>query len=68
MGVGAQHEHAVEFLVLLDLVPVDGEALALRIDEKAAVSLVADEALVAFFSCRSSAATMVARSVASLRI
>ena len=68
MGVGAQHEHAVEFLVLLDPFAVDGEAVALQIDEKAAVSLVADELLSPFFSCRSRAATMVARSAASFAI
>ncbi len=47
IGVGAQHEHAVELLVLLDSFAVDGEAVALRVLEETAVSLVADEALVA---------------------
>src|SRR5208337_2094802 len=47
LRIGPQHEHAVEILVLLDLGSVDGEAVALPILEKAAVSLVADEALVA---------------------
>src|SRR5271166_2622371 len=48
MRIGLQHEHAVEFLVLLDPFAVDGEALALWVLEESAVALVADEALVAF--------------------
>ena len=63
--VGAQHEHAIEVGILLDPFAVDGEAVALRVLEEAAIAVVADEALSPFFSCRSSAATMVARSAAS---
>src|SRR5208283_3768837 len=38
MRIGLQHEHAVEFLVLLDLGAVDGEAVAHRVGEETAVS------------------------------
>ncbi len=48
MRVGPQHEHAIEFGVLLDLGAVDGKALALRVGEEPAIALVAHQALVAF--------------------
>ena len=40
MRIGLQHEHAVEFCVLIDPFAVDGEALALRVLEESAVALV----------------------------
>ncbi len=47
IGIGAQYEDAVELLLLLDLVGVDGEALAADRFEVAAKAGIADERLVA---------------------
>jgi hypothetical protein len=68
MGVGLQHEHAVEFRVLLDFGAVDGDAVVFRVGEETAVDQLPTRLLSPFFSCRSRAATMVARLAASFVI
>jgi hypothetical protein len=47
LGVGAQHEEAVETSISLDFRCIDGEPFAGGISQKAAVSGIADESLVA---------------------
>jgi hypothetical protein len=47
IGVGAQHEDAVEFFLLLDLVGIDGEVLVADRLEVAPKAGVADQRLVA---------------------
>jgi len=68
MRVGLQHEHAVEFGVLLDLGAIDGKAVALRVGEEAAIALVANRLLSPCFNCRSRSATIFARLTASFFI
>jgi hypothetical protein len=62
IGVGAQHEDAVELLLLLDLVEVDRKVLLADRLEIAPKAGVADQSLA---SWRSNAATIEARSAAS---
>ena len=63
--VGAQHENAVELPLLVDLVGVDGEALAADRLEVAAKAGIADECLVTLGELTPNAATIEARSAAS---
>ena len=65
VGIGAQHEDAVELPLLLDLVGIEGEALAAGRLEVAAKAGIADSALSPLASWRSNAATIEARSAAS---
>jgi hypothetical protein len=48
VGVGAQHDDAVEFPVLLDLVEIDGEAIVVDRLKIAAIAGVAHHRLAAF--------------------
>ena len=64
IGIGAQHEDAVEFFVLLDLIRIDPEVILADRLQAASIADVADQRLV-LASCRSSAAMIEARSAAS---
>jgi hypothetical protein len=48
IGVGAQHEDAIELLLLLDLVGIDGEVLIAHRFQVTPKAGVADQRLVAF--------------------
>ena len=65
ISVGAQHEDAVKFLLLFDLVGVDREMLVADRPQIAPKAGVADQCLVALGELRSSADTIAARSAAS---
>ena len=65
IGVGAQHEDAVELSLLLDLVGIDCEVLVADRLEVAPKAGVADQRLVALGELARRAATIEARSAAS---
>src|SRR5271166_6939821 len=65
VGIGAQHEDAIELGVLFRLGPINGETVVAGRGEEPTIALVADQALSPFFNCRSSAARTAARAAAS---
>jgi hypothetical protein len=52
IGVGAQHEDAIELGVLFRLAPIDGEMIVARRRQKTTIAFIAARLLSPFFSCR----------------
>jgi len=69
IGVGAQHEDAVELDVLFRPGPIDGGTVVAARGEETTIALGAATRLLSpFFNCRSSAARIATRAAASFFI